>query len=113
MGSVVGEKFVETSDEFKAKVLRDAPPEFIEMNKRSIGRREMKLGELLLNAGKISEAEETANRALKGIYKNEPTLLLLKARIQFEQNRPGDALESLESLQEHNPDFRDAGAHLL
>ena len=69
--------------------------------------------EALLQAGKVSEAEEITNRALKGFYANEPTLLLMKARIQFEQNRPGDALESLESLQEHNPDFRDSGAHLL
>ncbi len=69
--------------------------------------------EALLHAGKFIEAEEIANQALKGIHANEPTLLLMKARIQFKQDRPGDALESLESLQEHNPDFRDSGAHLL
>ncbi len=47
----------DTSDEFKAGVLGEAPPDFIEMKKKSIGRREMKLGELLLNAGRISKSD--------------------------------------------------------
>jgi len=47
----------ETSDEFKAKILREAPPDFIEMKKKSIGRRDMKLGELLMNAGRISKSD--------------------------------------------------------
>jgi len=45
----------DTSEEYKAGILKNAPPEFIEMKKKSIGRREMKLGELLLHAGKISK----------------------------------------------------------
>lgn len=69
--------------------------------------------EALLDAGKVSEADEIIGQALKGMFANEPTLLLVRARIQFEQNRAGDALKSLEALQEHNPDFRNAGGHLL
>jgi hypothetical protein len=69
--------------------------------------------EALLDADKAPEAEEIVKQALKGMFVNEPTLLLVKARIEFEQNRMGDALKSLEALQEHNPDFRSAQGHLL
>lgn len=69
--------------------------------------------EALLEAGKITEAEEIVNQALKGLFATEPTLLLLKAQIQFDQDRPAEAIESLQSLQEHNPEFRNATGHLL
>ncbi len=69
--------------------------------------------EALLDAGKNTEAEEIADQALKGFFAHEPTLLLLKARIQFETGRPADSLESLAALQEHNPEFRNAAGHLL
>ena len=69
--------------------------------------------EALLDMGKISEAEEIVNQALRGLFKTEPTLLLVKARIQFDQERYSEAIESLENLQEHNPNFRNASGHLL
>jgi hypothetical protein len=69
--------------------------------------------EALLDAGKTQEAEEIINQALKGLFKTEPTLLLLKARLQFETDRTAEATATLESLQEHNPDFRSAEGHLL
>jgi hypothetical protein len=69
--------------------------------------------EALLDTGKTTEAEEIANQALKGLFATEPTLLLVKARIQFEQERMGDVVKTLESLQENNPDFRNSEGHLL
>ena len=69
--------------------------------------------EALLNADQPEEAEEIINQALKGLFSTEPTLLLLKARIQFENDRISEAAATLESLQEHNPDFRSAQGHLL
>ncbi len=69
--------------------------------------------EALLDTGKTTEAEEIANQALKGLFATEPTLLLVKARIQFEQERMDDVVKTLESLQENNPDFRNAEGHLL
>ena len=69
--------------------------------------------EALLDSGKTDEAEDIINQALKGLFKTEPTLLLLKARLQFEKNRTGETVETLESLQGHNPDFRSAEGHLL
>lgn len=69
--------------------------------------------EALIDAGKTIEAEEIISGALKGLFKTEPTLLLLKARLQFENERSADAVQTLETLQEHNPDFRSAEGHLL
>ena len=69
--------------------------------------------EALLDAGHTAEAENIIDQALKGLFKTEPTLLLLKARLQFEYERSGEAVQTLESLQEHNPDFRSADGHLL
>ena len=47
------------------------------------------------------------------MFATEPTLLLLKARLQFEKERTGEVVKTLELLQEHNPDFRSAEGHLL
>jgi len=69
--------------------------------------------EALLDSGNPVEAEAIVQKALKGLFKTEPTLLLLKARIQFEQKRPDEAVTTLESLQHHNPDFRTPEGHLL
>ncbi|MCW8926812.1 MAG: tetratricopeptide repeat protein [Xanthomonadales bacterium] len=69
--------------------------------------------EALLDAGKTDEAEEIINQALRGLFKTEPTLLLLKAHLQFESGRTAEAVDTLESLQHHNPDFRSAEGHLL
>lgn len=69
--------------------------------------------EALLESDKSAEAEKIVNGALKGLFVTEPTLLLIKARIQFDQGRAGEAVESLEALQDNNPDFRNAEGHLL
>lgn len=69
--------------------------------------------EALLDAGKSTEAEDIINQSLKGLFATEPTLLLLKAQLQFEKGRTAETVETLESLQEHNPDFRSADGHLL
>ncbi|HEY5774657.1 MAG TPA: tetratricopeptide repeat protein [Xanthomonadales bacterium] len=69
--------------------------------------------EALLESGDTDKAEEIINEALKGLFANEPTLLLLKARLQFDKNRMDETIETLELLQQHNPDFRSAEGHLL
>jgi hypothetical protein len=69
--------------------------------------------EALLDSGKIAEAEEIIDQALKGLFATEPTLLLLKARLQFENGRTAETVKTLETLQEHNPEFRSADGHLL
>ncbi len=69
--------------------------------------------EALMDSGKTVEAEETINQALKGLFATEPTLLLLRARLEFENERTTETVKTLETLQEHNPDFRSAEGHLL
>ena len=69
--------------------------------------------EALLDSGKTDEAEEIIGQSLKGLFETEPTLLLLKARLQFEKERTAETVKTLESLQEHNPDFRSSEGHLL
>lgn len=69
--------------------------------------------EALLDAGKIDEAEEIINQALSGLFETEPTLLLLKARLQFKRGQTARAAKTLETLQEHNHEFRSAEGHLL
>jgi len=69
--------------------------------------------EALLDSGDAGQAEDIVNQALKGLFETEPTLLLLKAHIEFETERAGNAVTTLELLQEHNPDFRSAEGHLL
>lgn len=58
-----------TSAEFREKILKSAPREFFEMKKKSLGRREMKLGELLLNAGKISREDLDIAISMQGELK--------------------------------------------
>jgi hypothetical protein len=67
----------------------------------------------LLDSGNTIAAEDIINQSLKGLFVTEPTLLLLKARLQFEKDRTSEVVETLESLQEHNPEFRSAEGHLL
>lgn len=69
--------------------------------------------EALLDAGESEKAEAIVNQALTGMFATEPTLLLVRARLQFDQGRMSEVLESLETLQEHNPQFRSAEGHLL
>jgi hypothetical protein len=67
----------------------------------------------LLASGKTDEAETIIKQALKGLFSTEPTLLLLKAQLEFEADRTAEAVSTLELLQQHNQDFRSAEGHLL
>ncbi len=69
--------------------------------------------EALLDTGKTTEAGEIVQQGLKGLFVTEPTLLLLKARIEFEQERLFEVINTLELLQAQNPDFRSPEGHLL
>ena len=67
----------------------------------------------LMESGNTDEAEEIIKQALKGLFSTEPTLLLLKAQIEFDTNRTAVAVTTLELLQQNNPNFRSAEGHLL
>ena len=67
----------------------------------------------LMESGNTDEAEEIIKQALKGLFSTEPTLLLLKAQLEFDTNRTAVAVTTLELLQQNNPNFRSAEGHLL
>jgi hypothetical protein len=69
--------------------------------------------EALLEAGRAPEAQDVIGKALTGMFATEPTLLLLRAKIEFADGSAAQAIATLEDLQQHNPDFRSAEGHLL
>jgi hypothetical protein len=69
--------------------------------------------EALLDANRQPEAQDVIGQALTGMFATEPTLLLLRARIEFADGKAAQAVATLEDLQQHNPDFRSAEGHLL
>jgi hypothetical protein len=66
-----------------------------------------------LNIGRFEEAERHYDHALELPMGAEPIYAFGKARAQFEQNRPADAIATLDDLQTRWPDFHSADAHLL
>ena len=65
------------------------------------------------NIGRFGETERHYDHVLKLPMGREPFYAFGKAKAQFEQNRPADALATLEDLQTRWPDFQSADAHLL
>lgn len=59
------------------------------------------------------EAINTYKDALKGIFENDPKLLLGLARAYFDKGEFQQAIATLDSLIEKNPDFKSADGHLL
>jgi hypothetical protein len=72
-----------------------------------------RLAEELFERGQYAAAIEGYQNALKGIFEHDPTLLLGLARTQFASSDFAGARASLEALNQHNPDFKSADAHLL
>jgi hypothetical protein len=70
-------------------------------------------GAALMQAGQFEQAEAIIEQAMSGLFSTEPNLMLLKARLRFEQDDPGGAVQVLETLQQANPEFRSPEGHLL
>ena len=67
----------------------------------------------LAENGRFAEAIEHYESALTGLYEHDPDLLLGLAEAQFGDQRYEDAQETLERLNEQNPEYRSGPAHLL
>lgn len=67
----------------------------------------------LAENGRFAEAIEHYENALTGLYEHDPDLLLGLAEAQFGDQRYEDAQETLERLNEQNPEYRSGPAHLL
>ncbi|HEX3604156.1 MAG TPA: tetratricopeptide repeat protein [Steroidobacteraceae bacterium] len=72
-----------------------------------------RLGEELFERGQLDEAIEVYRGGLKGVFEFDPTLLAGLARAQFGKQDFAAARATLESLAQHNPDFKSADAQLL
>jgi hypothetical protein len=67
----------------------------------------------LVASGRFAEAVQHYEEALKGLYEYDPDLLLGLAQAQFGNEEFAKTRATLETLIEHNPDFRSAEGHLL
>jgi hypothetical protein len=69
--------------------------------------------EELLRLGRPAEAIPVYQRILRGLYEHDPNLMLGLARAQFSAGNATDARTTLDSLMQHNPEFRSSDGHLL
>ena len=72
-----------------------------------------RLAEELHQRGQYHEAIAAFQAGLKGIFEHDPTLLLGLAQAQFAIGDFAAARTSLESLIQHNPEFKSPDGHLL
>ncbi|BFM12628.1 hypothetical protein R50072_27810 [Simiduia litorea] len=63
--------------------------------------------------GLYKDAEMFYDRALKGIYQTDPILLEGLARVQLLDQRYQDCKRTLDSLIQHNPDYRSKIGHVM
>ena len=72
-----------------------------------------RLAEELYQRGQYQEAIAAFQAGLKGIFEHDPTLLLGLAQAQFAIGDFAATRTSLETLIQHNPEFKSADGHLL
>lgn len=73
---------------------------------------QLRLADALLAAGRASEAVPHFERALQGLYADDPEIQARLARALLESHRPAEARDLLDRLIAAHPDFRSPGAHL-
>ncbi len=66
-----------------------------------------------LNTGHYQQAIEALGTARKGLYVNDPNVLLLLAKARFESQDFTGARQALDELIAANPDYKSAEGHLL
>jgi hypothetical protein len=71
------------------------------------------LAEELMELGQDAKAIEHYKKALSGLYKNDPDLLLGLATAQFGTEEYEQARQTLDRLIEKNPGFKSSAGHLL
>ena len=69
--------------------------------------------EELTRAGRHDEAIRVCNDARKGLFEDDPKILLALANAQFAGGLYRQTIETLDRLRERNPDFRSPDGHLL
>ncbi|WDS37273.1 tetratricopeptide repeat protein [Pseudoxanthomonas sp.] len=72
-----------------------------------------RLAEESLRTGDFASAEVAYRGALKGLYADDPDLMLGLAQAQHGLGQPADALQTLQSMWSANPNYRSHEADLL
>ena len=72
-----------------------------------------RLAEQLTQAGRFDEAIRVCNEARKGLFEDDPKILLSLANAEFAADLHADAISTLDYLREKNPGFRSPDAHLI
>lgn len=67
----------------------------------------------LTSAGRYDEAIEHYEKALTGLYENDPDLMLGLAGAQFDKGEFEKTRKTMDDLIAHNPNFKSANGHLL
>ncbi len=74
---------------------------------------QQRYAEELLRQGRAREAIDTYRQTLRGLYAEDPNLMLGLARAQFEADEPAAARTTLDELIRLNPEFKSPQGHLL
>lgn len=72
-----------------------------------------RLAEECLVKQRYEEANSLFDKCLKGMYENDPYMLHGKARAEYGLGHYAEVISALDRLKQHNPDFKNADAHLL
>jgi hypothetical protein len=72
-----------------------------------------RLAEELTKAGRYEEAMRVCNDARRGLFEDDPKILLALATAQFAAGDHAGAISTLDYLREKNPSFRSADGHLV
>lgn len=73
----------------------------------------LRLAEELLQTGVFEEAKQLLEKSLKGVHAHDPVLMHGLARAEFGLGNFAAARSILDDLIAHNPDYKNADAHLL
>lgn len=73
----------------------------------------IRLADELLSKNMFDEAKSLYERCLKGVHETDPIVMSGLAKAEFELKNYSRAKNLLDKLIEHNPDYKNADAHLL
>lgn len=71
------------------------------------------LADELIAQGRFAEAVDHYRAALTGLYEHDPDLMLGLAQAEFFNGDAEASKKTLETMREHNPDYRSPDGHLL
>jgi hypothetical protein len=84
-----------------------------ELEESDIVKIRLALAEELLAAGQAAEAQQVADEALRGVFKEDPHTLTAVARFRLEAGKPAEALAALDAVDTHRDRMLDLRVAVL